>query len=161
MAFPINGNTADTAAEQAFNLAKNMRQVAVTLIAQCDAGALNCVDAAQTFMHNQLSTGKTKLVALAAVPGIYDALVRMKPNKFADATAAQAAYAAVQTAVNTMIVYMEANIPMDDAVVTRRATIQIVSNDGSGTLTARTITNAAQRAAFKAQLEAFRDAFEV
>jgi hypothetical protein len=74
-----------------------------------------------------------------------------------DATAAQTAYQAAQTAIANLILFMEANLPVDGS---RRLLSQTLSNDGSGTLAQRTITVAGSIASFRAALVTCRDAFE-
>lgn len=157
MAFPTDDTSPLAAAQLILQRAKALRFDATKYIAQCDAGAINIHDVASAFMANHLAPVKTQLATLVAIPGVYDALVQLKPNKFADAAAAQTAVAAVQTAINDMIVFLEANLPMD---AQRRVLSLTVSNDGSGTLTQRTITAAGSIASFRTQLVTFRDAFE-
>jgi hypothetical protein len=160
MAFPTNDLTPSDAARAILGHARALRSDAQKYIDQCNAGSLNVHDVAAAFCANHLARVKVQWAALDDVPGVFEELARQKPNQFANAAAAQTAFNAAATAINNMILYIEANIPMDNPATTRRILSLILSNDGSGTLTQRTITAGASLNAFKAQLETFRDAFD-
>jgi hypothetical protein len=157
MAFPTIDTTPSTYASTVFIRAKQVRAECVRYIAQCDAGAINLQDVAEAFMAGVLGPIKLELATIALVSGLFAELARQRPVAFADATAAQTAYQAAQTAIANLILFMEANLPVDG---TRRLLSQTLSNDGSGTLAQRTITVAGSIASFRAALVTCRDAFE-
>lgn len=143
-------------ARKALVLTKRLKDDCVKYIAQCDAGTLFLHDVAAGFMMNHLVPLKSTLTTIATVENIFSALSFLKPNRFANAAAAQTAFTNAQTAINNMILFLESDtgIPKD---ASRRILTLILSNDGSGTLAQRTITNAGQLATFKTQLETLRD----
>ena len=157
MAFPTDSNTPLYAVNGLLTWAKTMRDDAAYFIAQCDAGSLNVYEVARTFMVTHLSRAKINIQVLAAVPGVFDLLAEQKPAAFTGASAAQAAVDDVIVAINDMISFLEANLPMD---AERRLLAQVVSEDGTGTLSHRMITAGGALTAFRAQLVTFRDAFE-
>jgi hypothetical protein len=156
MAFPTPDTTPSSYASTVFIRAKQVRAECVLLIAQCDAGAINLQDTAESFMAGVLGPIKTELATIALAPGLFAELARQRPS-LVDAATAQTAYGQAQTAIANLILFMEANLPIDGS---RRLLSQTLSNDGSGTLTQRTITVAGQIAAFRAALVTCRDAFE-
>lgn len=158
MPFPTGDTSASVAAQTIFVRAKKIRDDCVTFIAQCDASALNVATICESFMAN-LAAVKVELAAYASIDGLFAELSRQKPAALADASAAQTAFTEAQSAIQTMITFLEANIPMDDANTTRRVLVKVLSNNGSGTLSARIITNAGQLTAFRGQLVTLRDAF--
>jgi hypothetical protein len=157
MAFPTNDQSPLEAARTMLVRAKGLRADATRYISQCDAGVLNVHDVASGFMANHLSPVRTELQAFIAIPGIYQALVTLKPSSFADANAAQTAVNTVLTAIATLITYLEGNLPID---ASRRLLSLDLSNNGTGTLTQRTITAPASLNAFRAQLVTFQAAFD-
>lgn len=158
MPFPTSETCASDAARIIFMRAKRIRDDCVTYIAQCDASALNLASIAGGFLAN-LAGVKGEFTTFNAIEGLAAELSRQRPTALADASAAQTAFDAARTAIDTTITWLEANIPMDDPATTRRVLAWVLSNNGSGTLTGRIITNAGQLAAFKAQLQTLRDAF--
>jgi len=157
MAFPTNNQSPLDAAQTLLVRAKGLRSDAAKYIAQCNAGALNLHDVASGFMANHLAPVRTEWQGLVEIPGVYQALCTLKPAVFADAAAAQTAVTEALTAIIAMIVYLEANIPMD---AQRRILSLEISNNGSGTLTQRTITAPAALTAFRNELMAFQSNFD-
>jgi hypothetical protein len=157
MPFPTAETLPDDAARLLIIRAKSLRSNAVSYIAQCDAGAINVHDVGASFMAGLLGPTKVEFAALVAIPGIYEELARQKPNSFASAAAAQTAVGTVQSALNTLITFLEGNLPVD---AQRRLLSLALSNDVSGTLTQRTITAAGSIASFRSALVTFRDAFD-
>jgi hypothetical protein len=139
-----------------FIRAKQVRAECVRYIAQCDAGAINLQDVAEAFMAGVLAPIKVELATIALVSGLFAELARQRPS-LVDAATAQTAYQSAQTAIANLILFMEANLPIDGS---RRLLSQTLSNDGSGTLAQRTITLAGSIASFRAALVTCRDAFE-
>jgi hypothetical protein len=156
MPFPTSESTADESAKQALHYARALRAFAVRLIAQCDAGSLDLHEVCYGFLGATCNALKLKLDALAGVPGIFDALLRAKPGVFASAAEAETALTDARNAIDAMIASLEATIPVDGS---RHVLVSILSNDGSGRVSRRTITNPAQLAAFKSELQTFRDGF--
>lgn len=157
MAFPTIDTTPTSYAQTVFIRAKQVRAACVTTIAQCDGGSINVHDAAAGFMAGLLGPVKAELAVIHDVNGIFAELARQRPVAFVDAQSAQTAYEAAQSAIATLILFMEANLPVDGS---RRLLSLTVSNDGSGSLTQRTITAAPSISAFKTALVTCRDAFE-
>ena len=154
--FPSTTDTASPVVGYVLNYARLLRAQSDRYVAQCDSGVLNVADVATSFLH-YLSTAKTSFATWAAVDGLYGEFARQMPAKFPTANDAQNAFAAARAAVDDLIAWLEANIPVD---ASRRIAVQVLSNDGTGRLTPRTITVQAQLDVFRAQLLAFRDAFE-
>lgn len=148
MAF--SSNAAEEAVKQLHATAKTMRAVAGSFIAQCDAGSLNLADA-MNWMRDLGKVYKPQWAVLAAVPGVGAWLETKYGVADGDASIATA-----RTEMQTMIDFLEANIPMD---ASNRPLTIVAAKDGNGTITGRLYTNAPALATFKAGLETFRDAF--
>ena len=150
MAF--SSNAAEEAVKYLHSTAKTMRATAAAFVSQCDAGSLNAADV-MNWMRDLGKVYKPQWATLAAVEGVGSWL----ETKYGVADG-DASIAAARTAIQSMIDYLESanGIPVD---ASNRALTIIVAKDGNGTITGRTITNAPSLATFKANLEAFRDAF--
>lgn len=148
MAF--SSNAAEEAVKQLHATAKTMRGVAGSFITQCDIGSLNVADA-MNWMRDLGKVYKPQWSVLAAVPGVGAWL----ETKYGVADG-DAAIADAKAAIQTMVDFLEATIPVDGS---NRALTIIMAKDGNGTITGRMITSAPSLATFKTGLETFRDAF--
>lgn len=133
--------------------ARNARANAAAMIAQCDGGALNLNEILTVFLRN-LSIWRTRWPQTTAVAGVLAQIQARFPAK----NVTQATLDAVPPAIQTMIVFIEANFPVE--AVTNRPLHLIMARDGTGNVTPRTITAGASLTAFRAALVTFRDAFD-
>lgn len=157
MAAPA-GTTAKDSVKSLVNMWRSLRVDSVAFIAQCTAGSLDAYNAA-AWLTKTLASYKVSVAAHAAVSGVAAALQAEYPGKLANEAAATTAISDFQTAINTLIVYMETNLPKESG--TQRLAVEVLANDGSGSSSHRTITNGTAIANFKAALEAFRDSIDV
>jgi hypothetical protein len=148
MAF--SSNAAEEAVRQLHATAKTMRAVASSFIAQCDIGSLNLADV-MNWMRDLGKIYKPQWAILATVPGVGVWL----ETKYGVVNGDDA-IATAQTNMQSMVDFLEANIPVD---ASNRPLTIVMAKDGNGTITGRLYTNAPALATFKAKLETFRNTF--
>ncbi len=140
-------DAASAAAGKLKQIAQAGRQRAAFFIGRCDTGSLNINDALGWL--SDLGRSKAAWATNAAVSGVGVAVQTL--YGVADGAAA---IATGGSSIQTMITFLEANIPTDGS---NRALTIDVAKDGNGTISGRLITNGASLATFKAGLETFRD----
>lgn len=156
MTFPANDSGANSAARDLLAHAKALRQAAVNAIAECDTGTVNIREIYERMMARRLAPIKTQWAQLIAEPGVYDALVRLKPGTFTNAADAQTKALEAQTAIDTLISTLETEAPRN---VANYLLVLSMALDGSGRITDRTTSNAGSIATLRAALVLFRDTF--
>lgn len=154
MATFYSNDEIDISIEAAYKLkeaARVMRKRASFFVAKCDEGSLNINDVLG-WLVDLGKVYKPQWATLVTTPNVTVVL----QDEFGLQNVATI-LDGVTTAIQSMIDFLEANIPVNNTTNNYTQTI-VLAKDGNGTVTGRQITNAPSLASFRTQLDVFRAA---
>ena len=147
-----SGDEAGNAAEQLIARAKMMRIELLNWSNACDAGSVNAYNFLADFYATRLKPTRAVWPTYAAVSGV-QAEIRRRIMGFADDAAVTTQLSAIQTAMDTLITYLDSQVTTSLVVAGGWIAIFTFAND---TFTPRSVTNGTALGNLKTQLLALR-----